>query len=172
VPEDSFAAKNGRLIALVRRARQAGDERAAARALEELLDAYRRLGARLAGTPDEQNTYIVARRLGSLPKALVELGVTAEDLPMPPARRYSPPPAAAAAEDPRVLQHFAHLREDGAETDRFHVVHRPQDNMRYHGRLLPFAVVDREDGMPVAWYDNREWAEHIATVASTLRDAD
>jgi hypothetical protein len=168
VPEDSFAAKNAPLIDLIQRARDAGDDNAADQALEELLDVYRRLGIRQAGTPDEQNAYIVARRLGSLPQILVKLGVTDQDLPMPPARRSSPPPA-AAAEDPRVLAHFARVSAEAGTSDRFHVEHRPHDNIVHRGQLQPFAIIDREDGRPVGWYADRDWAEHTATIVSALR---
>lgn len=168
---DSFAAKNAQLIARVRAAREAGDQGGARAALAELLDAYTRLGNREVGTVDEQNAYIVARRLGALPEVLADLGVTENDLPMTGTRRPSPPPPPSYES---IAERFAHIggRDDTHPPERFHVQHRPQDNMRYQGRLLPFAIIDRQDGKPVAWYDNRDWAEMIADTDNRLRTAD
>ncbi|MET9776112.1 hypothetical protein ABZ023_17960 [Streptomyces sp. NPDC006367] len=172
---DSFAAKNAPLLDAVRAARAAGDERAAGLALQELLAAYTRLGNREAGTCDEQNAYIIARRLGTLPEVLVELGVREGDLPMPPrGGRPSPPtpPAAAAAVHESIAERFARIggrAEDDAPPARFVVRHRPEDNKRFQGRLCPWAIVDLEDGKPVAWYYDRDFAELTADGASSLR---
>lgn len=171
---DSFAAKYAPLIDVIRAARERGDERAAGVALQELLAAYTRLGNREAGTVDEQNAYIVARRLGALPEALADLGVREEDLPMPSRARPSPPPAGAEATSAvhgTIAERFAHIGGPGDEDppERFDVVYRPEDNVRLQGRLQPFAVVDTEDGLPVSWYDNRDDAETIAGTASRLR---
>ncbi|MBZ6253649.1 hypothetical protein KVH27_35455 [Streptomyces olivaceus] len=166
---DSFAAKNAPLIDVIRTARDEGDERAAGLALQELLDTYARLGNRAAGTVDEQNTYIVARRLGSLPEVLVELGVREADLPMPSRGRPSPPPAAGHAD---VAERFAHIGgrdEDDSPPGRFVVQYRPEDNKRYKGRLCPWAIVDRDDGKPVAWYYDQDFADLTADSANNLR---
>ncbi|MFC9280933.1 hypothetical protein [Streptomyces collinus] len=171
---DSFAAKYAPLIDVIKAAREEGDERAGGLARQALLAAYARLGNRLEGTVDEQNAYIVARRLGALPEALVDLGVREEDLPMPSRGRPSPPPAppaSAAAAHENVAERFAHIGgpTDEGPPERFGVVYRPEDNVRLKGRLQPFAVVDTEDGLPVSWYDNRDDAETIAGTASRLR---
>ncbi|MGV9509402.1 hypothetical protein ACWDQZ_27755 [Streptomyces tendae] len=170
---DSFAAKNAPLIDVIRAARDQGDERAAGLALQELLAAYARLGNRQAGTVDEQNAYIVARRLGSLPEALVDLGVREEDLPMPSRGRPSPPPPAApAATHADVAERFAHIGgrdEDDPPPGRFVVQYRPEDNKRYKGKLCPWAIVDRDDGKPVAWYYDQDFAELTADSANSLR---
>ncbi|CAL9326784.1 hypothetical protein [Streptomyces sp. SudanB91_2054] len=166
---DSFAAKNAPLIDAIRAARAAGDERSAGLALQELLAAYTRLGNREAGTVDEQNAYIVARRLGSLPEVLVNLGVRGEDLPMPSRGRPSPPPTAAHA---GVAERFAHIggrSEDDDPPGRFVVRYRPEDNKRYKGKLCPWTIVDREDGKPVAWYYDRDFADLTADSANHLR---
>ncbi|MEU5978463.1 hypothetical protein [Streptomyces sp. NPDC047315] len=164
---DSFATKNAPLIDRVQAARAVGDERSARTALDELLAEYVLLGNRQAGTVAEQNAYIVARRLGALPDALTELGVTETDLPMAATRRPAPSPA-----PPHIAERFAHIgRDDEEPLERYHVENRPQDNMRFHGRLQPFAVVDRQDGKPVAWYDNREQAELVAGTVSRLRSS-
>ncbi|OVZ99503.1 hypothetical protein B9W64_37550 [Streptomyces sp. CS159] len=171
---DSFAAKNAPLIDVIRAARDEGNERAASLALQELLAAYDRLGNREAGTVDEQNAYIVARRLGSLPEVLVELGVREEDLPMPSRSRPSPPPAAAAAPaavHADVAERFAHIggRDEDDPPGRFVVHYRPEDNKRYKGRLCPWAIVDRDDGKPVAWYFDQDFADLTADSANNLR---
>ncbi|MFB7403412.1 hypothetical protein ACFCZR_24870 [Streptomyces rubiginosohelvolus] len=175
MPEESFAARNATLINQVVRARRAGDEQAAARALEELLAQYTRLGQRLTGTDEEQNAYIVARRLGALPAALTELGVREKDLPPPAARRPTVPPVVDATEDDaeaRVVRRFASLRaEDSERPARFRVDYRPQDNMRHHGTPLPYAVVDDQDGLPVGWYPDSDWADLVAGTATRLREA-
>ncbi|MFF0698413.1 hypothetical protein ACFYU4_37985 [Streptomyces tendae] len=166
---DSFAAKNAPLIDAIRAARDEGDVRAAGLALRELLAAYARLANREAGTVDEQNAYIVARRLGSLPETLVELGVREEDLPMPSRGRPSPPPAAVHAD---VAERFAHIGgrdENDAPPGRFVVHYRPEDNKRYKGRLCPWAIVDRDDGKPVAWYFDQDFADLTADSANSLR---
>jgi hypothetical protein len=172
---DSFAAKYAPLIDVIRAARERGDEGAAGLALQELLAAYTRLGNREIGTVDEQNAYIVARRLGALPEALADLGVREEDLPMPSRGRPSPPPAADAAAAVRgaVAERFAHIGGPGDEDlpERFSVAYRPEDNVRLQGRLQPFAVIDNEDGLPVSWYETRDHAETIAGTASRLRSA-
>ncbi|MER6109267.1 hypothetical protein [Streptomyces hirsutus] len=167
---DSFAAKNAPLVALIKAARAAGDDTSARVALAELILAYTRLGNREAGTIEEQNAYIVARRLGALPTALVELGVSEADLPMGAVRR---PPAASCRHE-GIAEHFLHVRgrDEEEPPGRFAVEHRPQDNMRYQGRLQPFALIDRTDGLPVAWYDNRDRAEMIADAAGRLRRTD
>ncbi|MGA5127762.1 hypothetical protein ACPCAG_31230 [Streptomyces pseudogriseolus] len=166
----SFAAKNAALIARVRAAREAGDARAERAALEELLEAYTRLGNREAGTVDEQNTYIVGRRLGALPEVLTELGVTAADLPLASPRRPSPPPASSPTHD-IVAERFAHIGgpDDEEPPARFVVEHRPQDDKRYKGRLCPWAIVDTTDQLPVGWYYDRDFAELTADAVSRLR---
>ncbi|MGW2550012.1 hypothetical protein [Streptomyces sp. NPDC001635] len=170
--EDSFASKNSPLFDLVRAARLSGDAGAEHQALEELLGAYTRLGNRQTGSVDEQNAYIVARRLGSLPDALVDLGVREEDLPMPAARRPSPPPAQPADAEARVAERFAHVGGPGEETVARYVVRfRPEDNKRYKGRLCPWAVIDTTDGLPVGWYYDRDFADLVADDISRLREA-
>ncbi|MGW2496163.1 hypothetical protein ACWCV2_16895 [Streptomyces pseudogriseolus] len=167
---DSFAAKNASLIARVQRAREAGDTRAERTALEELLEAYTRLGNRETGTVDEQNAYIVGRRLGALPEVLTELGVTAADLPITAPRRPTLPPAPSPTHD-SVAERFAHIGgpDDGEPPARFVVEHRPQDNKRYKGRLCPWAIVDTADQLPVGWYYDRDFAELTADAVSRLR---
>ncbi|MEU1592745.1 hypothetical protein ABZ468_07760 [Streptomyces sp. NPDC005708] len=173
-PEESFAAKNAPLFDLVRAARAARDTCAERQALEELFGAYTRLGQRLTGTVEEQNAYIVARRLGALPDALVELGVREEDLPVPASRRSSPPPAARLDHGGSAAQRFAHLGgpDDEGPSARYVVKPRPEDNMRLKGRLLEYAVIDTNDGLPVGWYWDRDWAETVADAASRIRDED
>ncbi|WP_108934602.1 hypothetical protein [Streptomyces ardesiacus] len=171
---DSFAAKNAPLIDVIRAARDEGDERSAGLALQELLAAYDRLGNREAGTVDEQNAYIVARRLGSLPEALVDLGVQEEDLPMPSRGRPAPPPSTTtpATVHGDVAERFAHIGgrdEDDSPPGRFVVHYRPEDNKRYKGRLCPWAIVDRDDGKPVAWYYDQDFADLTADSANNLR---
>jgi hypothetical protein len=170
---DSFATAYAPLVEQIRAAREQGDERAEHLVLEQLLKAYVRLGNRELGTVDEQNQYIVARHLGALPEALQELGLKPDDVPMPPGRRRPPPPPqTAAVEDAaRIGERFAHLGPDDDEPeDRFTVDVRPQDGMRYEGRPAPFAVVDTHDGLPVAWYPERHWAETTANTANLLRN--
>ncbi|MFE1206356.1 hypothetical protein ACFW5V_32235 [Streptomyces sp. NPDC058762] len=164
---DSFAVTAGPLIERIRWARAIGDHRTEHRALEELLTLYVRLGNREVGTLKEQNEYIVARHLGYIPDALQELGVGPADLPEPPGRRPSPPPADPA----RIAEHLAHVGSPGNDEprDRYVVRYRPEDNKRYKGRLCPWTVVDRDDGKPVAWYFDQDFAEMTAEEASRLR---
>lgn len=167
---DSFSTRNASLIARVQAARDAGDARAERAALEELLEAYIRLGNREAGTVDEQNAYIVGRRLGALPEALTELGVTAADLPIASPRRPSPPPEPSPTHD-SVAERFAHIGgpDDDEPPARFVVEHRPQDDKRYKGRLCPWAIVDTTDQLPVGWYHDRDFAELTADAVNRLR---
>ncbi|WP_399554051.1 hypothetical protein [Streptomyces anulatus] len=174
MPEESFTARNAALTEQIIRARRAGDRAAAAQGLEELLERYTRLGERRAGTDEEQNSYIVARRLGALPAELAELGVDASNLPPPPSRRAAAPPPPADVDESSIVSRFARIRADDQNDEqdpRFHVDYRPQDNMRYRGRLLPYAVVDQEDGLPVGWYPDNDWADWIADTASRMREA-
>ncbi|MFI6142355.1 hypothetical protein ACIBCC_29715 [Streptomyces griseus] len=175
MPEESFAARNAALIRQVASARRQGDRRAAEKALQELLTRYTRLGERQVGTDEEQNAYIVARRLGSLPPELTDLGVTDNDLPPPSSRRApTPPPAAAEAEQPPAVRRFTRIRADDRDSEqdpRYQVDYRPQDNMRLKGRLLPYAVVDQRDGLPVGWYPDNDWADWIADTVSRMRQA-
>ncbi|MGY4935825.1 hypothetical protein ACWD7T_32955 [Streptomyces sp. 900116325] len=173
---DSFIAAYAHPLAeQIRAARDQGDECAERLVLEQLLNAYARLGNRELGTVDEQNEYIVARHLGALPEAMRELGLTPDDVPMPPGRRRPPPPPQApAVEDAaRIGDRFAHLGPDDDEPeDRFTVDVRTQDGMRYEGRAAPFAIVDTHDGLPVAWYTERHVAESMANTANLLRNTD
>lgn len=166
-----FATAYALLVEQIRAAREQGDERAERLILEQLLKAYARLGNRELGTVDEQNEYIVARHMGALPDVLQELGLKPDEVPMPPGRRPPPPPQTPDCEDvARIGEHFAHLGPDDDEPeDRFTVHLRPQDGMRYEGRLAPFAVVDTHDGLPVAWCTDHGWAEYTASMASRLR---
>ncbi|MET8717448.1 hypothetical protein ABZV52_30230 [Streptomyces sp. NPDC004735] len=167
---DSFAAKHASLIAAIRTARHSGDERTAGLALQELLAAYARLANRQAGTVDEQNAYIVARRLGSIPDALADLGVQEADAPMPATRRAAaPPPESSAEAEARIAERFAHIGEAADPEDHFTVEYRPQDDMRLNGRPAPYAIIATYDGLPVAWYPERDWADTIAGTASRLR---
>ncbi|MFJ2225653.1 hypothetical protein ACIOFY_37125 [Streptomyces anulatus] len=172
MPEESFTARNAALTEQIIRARRAGDRTAADQALAELLARYTRLGERRAGTDEEQNSYIVARRLGALPAELTQLGVDDSSLPLPLSRRA--PAADADADEARIVSRFSRIRADDQDDDddpRFLVDYRPQDNMRYQGRLLPYAVVDQEDGLPVGWYPDNDWADWIADTASRMREA-
>ncbi|MFI1532159.1 hypothetical protein [Streptomyces griseus] len=175
MPEESFTARNAALIRQVASARRKGESKAAETALQELLTRYTRLGLRQAGTDQEQNAYIVARRLGSLPAELTDLGVTASDLPPPsPRRAATPPPAAAGAEQVPAVSRFTRIRAGGTDDEqdpRYQVHYRPQDNMRLAGRLLPYAVVDQRDGLPVGWYPDNDWADWIADTVSRMRQA-
>jgi hypothetical protein len=170
---DPFAVLADPLFQQIDQARAAGDECAAAAALEELLALYVRLGRRELGTLPEQTDYIVARHLGFVPEALQRLGVTPADLPEPPGRRRPPPPPSAPAvvDTTEIAERFARIGAAGdGPTERFGVAFRPQDNVVRKGRLQPFAVVDTdEDGLPVAWYDTSEWAEVVADTANRLR---
>ncbi|MFF9901200.1 hypothetical protein [Streptomyces longispororuber] len=175
---DSFTTTYAPLVAQIRTAREQRNARAEHLALEVLINAYVRLGRRELGTVHEQNAYIVARHLGHLPEELQSLGVRPQDVPMPPRRRSpspAPPPAdaragAAAAAAERVAEHLAHLTApDDEPAERFTVEERPQDGMLHRGRAAPYAVVDRHDGLPVAWYPDPDWAEYTASMASRLR---
>ncbi|MFE6639502.1 hypothetical protein ACFVFT_38690 [Streptomyces tendae] len=163
---DPLASTVSRLIKQIRWARAIGHEAAARQAIEELLALYVRLGKRELGTVEEQNDYIVARHLGYLPGPLRELGVIPADLPEPPGRRRPPPPPADPA---RIAEHLAHTGPDDESQDRFVVRHRPEDNKRFKGRLCPWAIIDRDDGKPVAWYYDRDFAEMAAEDASRMR---
>lgn len=169
---DSFAAVAGPLIEQIRTARSRGDELTAAAALRELLALYVRLGKRELGTLQEQNSYIVARHLGYLPRPLQDLGVTVDALPEPPGRRRPAPTPPAGVDVSRIAERLAHVggRDDEEPPDRFGVEYRPHDNVVLRGRLQPFAVVDTDDhGLPVAWYDSRDDAEEIAGIANRMR---
>ncbi|MFJ2745283.1 hypothetical protein ACIO3O_37125 [Streptomyces sp. NPDC087440] len=164
----SFAAKTAPLAARVQEARTAQDAEAERHALDTLLDAYVQLGNRAVGSNDEQNAYIIGRRLGALPEELQALGVTHEDLPMPEVRRGAlptsrPDPSAAIAD------RFARLGGPEERPPRYYVEDRPQDNMRHLGRLLRYAVIDSTDGLPVGWYTDRDLAETVADTAVRLR---
>ncbi|MFI8206690.1 hypothetical protein [Streptomyces sp. NPDC085937] len=164
---DSFTATAAALSEQVRRARGRRDEKRAHRALQELLTLYVQLGNREVGTLQEQNDYIVARHLGQLPEALQDLGVRPDDLPEPPGRRRPAPPAV----DPeRIASHLAHVgAPDDEPHDRFVVQYRPEDDKRFKGRLCPWAVIDTSDGLPVAWYYDKDFAELTADAVSQLR---
>ncbi|MFI5990317.1 hypothetical protein ACIBAC_00485 [Streptomyces sp. NPDC051362] len=170
---DPFIAPASALFQRIDWARAAGDERAAAVALEELLDLYVRLGKREVGDVSEQNDYIVARHLGFVPEALQDLGVSAADLPEPPGRRRAlPPPPAPDPEVARadIAERFARLGRTDPPPERFGVAFRPQDNVVRQEVLQPYAVVDTHDnGLPVAWFDTSDWAEVVADTANRLR---
>ncbi|MFG2986151.1 hypothetical protein ACGFYQ_33705 [Streptomyces sp. NPDC048258] len=168
---DSFASTSAHLITQIHAARTAGETRAAGKALDELLAVYTRLGNRQAGTVEQQNTYIIARTLGVLPEALQQLGVRPEDLPMPARRGRPAPPPARSVDEARIADRFAHAGAPDEPEARFAVRERPGDNMRHHGKLLPYAVVDTHDGKPVSWYDDRDLAETVADTATRLREA-
>lgn len=165
-----FAGPAAPLFQQIRQARAAGDERAAAAALEELLALYASLGRRERGTVEEQNQYIVGRHLGHVPEALQDLGIKPQDLPEPPGRRRPLPPP-AAAERAAVAERFARLDRSADEPPRrFDVVFRPQDNVVRAEVPQPYAVVDtHEHGLPVAWFDTSDWAEVVADTANRLR---
>ncbi|MFJ4988710.1 hypothetical protein ACIP9H_33540 [Streptomyces sp. NPDC088732] len=165
---DMFAATTQQLSQHIRAARDRGDRGAERQALEELRAAYTLLGNRQAGTLEEQNAYIIGRRLGTLPAVLQELGI--DDLPAPDSNR--PPPARDDDTAARMAEHFAHIGGgDDEHEGRFVVGHRPEDNMRDHGKLLAHAVIDSTDGKPVAWYSTRDLAETVAGTANRLREA-
>ncbi|QFG13286.1 hypothetical protein SEA_GILGAMESH_94 [Streptomyces phage Gilgamesh] len=167
---DSFTVTAGPLFEEVQRARGQGDERAARRALEELLALYVRLGQRELGTLEEQNDYIVARHLGYLPEVLQRLGVRPQDLPEPPGRRRPAATPPAGVDTSRIAERLAALAASQDDPpERFGVEYRPQDDVVLQGRLQPFAVVDTEEGLPVSWYDSRDAAETIAGVANRMR---
>ncbi|MEV8344519.1 hypothetical protein [Streptomyces niveus] len=168
---DSFAAESGPLIEQIRTARARGDEPAATIALEQLLTLYVRLGNREVGTLQEQNDYIVARHLGSIPDVLQGLDIKPGDLPEPPGRRRPTPAPPAGVDVSRIVERFALLGgPDDEPADRFGVEYRPQDNVVLHGRLQPYAVVDAEEKhLPVSWYDSRDDAETIAGVVNRMR---
>ncbi|CAM5234755.1 hypothetical protein [Streptomyces griseomycini] len=166
---NSFATLYGPLVGLIYGARARGDEETAQEALAELLEGYARLERCEIGTVDEQNEYIITRNLGALPEVLEDLGVTPDRLPPPAGRRSPTPPA--AVDTARLAEHFARLVGDARPEARFTVDERPQDGMRYQGRPAPYAVVDRTDGLPVAWYPDRDWASVVADTASRLRRA-
>ncbi|OEJ21018.1 hypothetical protein [Streptomyces subrutilus] len=177
---DSFAGQYLQVFDRIRAARADGDQPAERQATAELLDAYRRLGRREAGTVDEQNAFIIARSLGVLPGELQDLGIRPDELPLDDRRSVPAPPP-----DPEpfsreqhhlegsVADRFAHIGGPDEEEPepRYAVDERPQDNIRHHGKLLPFAVVDTTDGLPVGWYDDRDLAETIADSISRLREA-
>ncbi|MEE1764446.1 hypothetical protein [Streptomyces sp. SP18BB07] len=169
---DSFATTYAPLVEQIRAAREQRDERAERLALEVLLKAYERLGNREFGTVEEQNAYIVARHLGVLPEVLQDLGLSPEDVPMPGRQRRAPPGQAGKG-TALIAERFAHIGPaDEQPAARFTVADRPEDNMRYQGRLLPYAVIDTRDGLPIAWYWDRDWAETTADTASRLRSTD
>lgn len=175
---DSFTARYEPLISMLRAARAAGHEPAALQARGRLIDAYARLGRRETGTTEEQNRYIVGRRLGALPSDLVDVGIRADELPMPEARSSPALPEQRAdstwpSEDlARIADRFAHVGgQDEQPPERYAVHDRPDDNMRHLGQRLPFAVVDTHDNLPVGWYADRDLAETIAGTASRLRTA-
>ncbi|MEV7512108.1 hypothetical protein AB0O57_29545 [Streptomyces sp. NPDC091201] len=170
---DSFAEQYMHVIHRIRDARERGDRPAERAAAAELIEAYARLGNRQAGTLEEQNAFIIGRSLGCLPGTLRELGINADELP-PADRRTNPAPPPAPPSNHRlddVADRFAHIGgpDDDEPEPRYTVADRPHDNMRHHGTLLRFAVIDTTDGLPVAWYSDRDLAETIADSISRLR---
>lgn len=175
---NSFTSQYMHVYDRIQAARADGDRPTEDKATAELLQVYSSLGNRQAGTVDEQNAYIIARSLGVLPGPLLELGISPDALPLSGTRQAAPPPTAEAPRAPlpldgNVADRFAHIGgpDDEEPEPRYTVDDRPQDNMRHHGQLLRYAVIDTSDGLPVSWYSDRDLADTIADSISRLRKA-
>ncbi|MBG7704889.1 hypothetical protein HCJ76_44210 [Streptomyces sp. MC1] len=149
-----------------------GDTETAARIAEELRLAHVALGHRETGTREEQNTYLLARASRMPLPELAAVGINSNDWPPPPA---APAPVQPQKASPATERHISSLFEAaGPLSDRqepsarYRHAHRPEDNKRFQGRALEWALVDTETGLPVAYFEEEEDAEYQADQASDL----
>lgn len=149
-----------------------GDSETAARLVEELRRAHVLLGRREYGTREEQNTYLLARTTGTPLPELAAVGIDTNTWPAPPSSpsTFESQHASRATEDriTQILGAAGPLSDRQEPPDRYLVEYRPQDNKRYHGVAQPWAMLDRETGLPVTYFTEKEEAEWQADQASEL----
>ncbi|MEU9925050.1 hypothetical protein AB0H51_27845 [Streptomyces griseoluteus] len=149
-----------------------GNKDAAARIAEELRQAHVALGHRETGTREEQNTYLLARASHLPLPELAAIGIDSNDWPPPPAAPAPiQPHNASPATERRISTLFeaaGPLSDRPTPPARYRHVHRPEDNKRFKGRALPWAILDTETGLPLAYFAEEEAAEYQADQASDL----
>lgn len=149
-----------------------GNAEAVDRLVEELRAVHVLLGHRQTGTREEQNTYLIARTTRTPMPELAAVGIDTNTWPEPPSSptTFESQHASPATEDrlSRILAAVGPLSDRQQPPDRYRLEHRPQDNKRYHGKAQPWAIVDRETGLPVAYFTDREEGEWQAEQASEL----
>ena len=168
-----FRTVEDRLIRRLEEARRSGDAAAEESALEELRQAYIRLGNRTLGTEEEQVAYRISMDFLGQPPRLATLGVTIENLPNPaddpPLHPSRQPPAVSEETRSRVADTLSGFNSNHfGDFRRYRVEYRPGDNKRWRGIPLPWALIDAHDGLPVAYYSDQELAELQAEDADRI----
>lgn len=132
------------------------------------------LGHRQAGTREEQNTYLLARSTHTPLAELRKVGIDTNQWPAPPLPEAAPagdPAEETASPDTerrisRLFRSVGPLSDRRRPPARYGTQFRPQDDQRYDGKLLPWAICDNETGLPVAYLPEQHVAEYQAEQAS------
>jgi hypothetical protein len=172
VEAQSISAWRSQKVQELSAAQYNGNAEAVARLIDELRAVHVLLAHRETGTREEQNTYLLARATGTPMPELAAVGIDTNSWPAPPSSptTFQSQHASPATEDriSRILGAAGPLSDRQPPPDRYRVEHRPQDNKRYHGIAQPWAMVDRQTGLPVAYFAEREEGEWQAEQASEL----
>jgi hypothetical protein len=176
VEGQSITAWRHRKVQAYSTARYSGDMAAAARIAEELRLAHVALGHRETGTREEQNTYLLARSTNTPLPELAAVGINTNDWPEPPSTPTSARTEQASPDTERRISNLfrmaGRLSDREPLTDRYRVVHRPQDDQRDNGTLLPWAICDttlknsQGEPLPISYHEKRLLAEYQADQAS------
>lgn len=137
----------------------------------ELVNVHVALGERRTGTTEEQHTYLLARSTRTPLPELAAVGIDTNEWPPPP--RSCPASAEPLPASPDTVERLTSIFDAaGTLTDwrpptpRYEARYRPQDDQRYQGTLLPWAIWDTRENFAVAYHEKQDLAEYQAGQAS------
>lgn len=169
---DSIAHWRERAVQRLSAARQNRNSDEMQALTDELRTVHIDLGLRRTGTREEQNTYLLARTTGTPLPELAAVGIDTNAWPPPlPLPAPAEPQHASPDTEQRITELFhaaGPLLDRNGEEPRYVVKYRPEDEQRYRGALLPWAIWDTVEKLAIAHHEDRELAEVQADRASHI----